>query len=188
MRAGLRLVRRRWHEYNARRALPCAPCRGSLAQLVEHRAFNPLVLGSSPRRPTNISCSLRLRGPPPGRNLHGTNPQLVELRVQIRRGDPCGRPHRTYLLCLVTGRDNAARPLVASPSGPNPHRPRTPRLAAALRAAARRRLLGPSPTVPLFYASPFATAKACFESACRRGSARKSKAVIASALAPSSAA
>ncbi len=26
--------------------------RGSLAQLVEHRAFNPLVLGSNPRRPT----------------------------------------------------------------------------------------------------------------------------------------
>ena len=26
---------------------------GSLAQLVEHRAFNPLVLGSSPRRPTS---------------------------------------------------------------------------------------------------------------------------------------
>ena len=25
---------------------------GSLAQLVEHRAFNPLVLGSNPRRPT----------------------------------------------------------------------------------------------------------------------------------------
>lgn len=25
---------------------------GSLAQLVEHRTFNPLVLGSSPRRPT----------------------------------------------------------------------------------------------------------------------------------------
>ena len=35
---------------------------GSLAQLVEHRAFNPLVLGSSPRRPTS---ALSMRGVPP---------------------------------------------------------------------------------------------------------------------------
>ncbi len=27
--------------------------RGSLAQLVEHRAFNPMVIGSNPIRPTN---------------------------------------------------------------------------------------------------------------------------------------
>ena len=27
---------------------------GSLAQLVEHQAFNLLVLGSNPRRPTNL--------------------------------------------------------------------------------------------------------------------------------------
>ena len=34
-------------------AVLAAPAlRGSLAQLVEHRAFNPLVLGSNPRRPT----------------------------------------------------------------------------------------------------------------------------------------
>ena len=32
----------------------------------------------------------------------------------------------------------------SSPSGPSPHRPRTPRLATALRAVLRRRLLGPS--------------------------------------------
>ena len=47
--------------------------------------------------------------------------------------------------CPEAGRDNAARRL--APSGPSPHRPRTPRLAAAPRAALRRRLLGPSPTV-----------------------------------------
>ena len=40
---------------------PCIQCAalltpGSLAQLVEHRAFNPLVLGSSPRRPTIARC------------------------------------------------------------------------------------------------------------------------------------
>ena len=45
---------------------------GSLAQLVEHRAFNPLVLGSNPRRPTTFffesnlpevnSLSLEVRG------------------------------------------------------------------------------------------------------------------------------
>ena len=27
---------------------------GPLAQMVEHRTFNPVVLGSSPRRPTNL--------------------------------------------------------------------------------------------------------------------------------------
>ena len=75
-----------------------------------------------------------------------------------RGGDPCGRPRRTCRFVrrdgtspslrrfaptlaertgwLDAGRDNAARRLVASPSGPSPHRPRTPRLAAALRAAA----------------------------------------------------
>ena len=36
--------------YNARRSR----IEGSLAQLVEHRTFNPLVLGSNPRRPTII--------------------------------------------------------------------------------------------------------------------------------------
>ena len=37
-----------------------APC-GSLAQLVEHRAFNPMVIGSNPIRPT-----INLRGSFPG--------------------------------------------------------------------------------------------------------------------------
>ena len=43
-------------EYNS----PRSRILGSLAQLVEHRAFNPLVLGSNPRRPTifpNLSTS-----------------------------------------------------------------------------------------------------------------------------------
>src|SRR4030095_3946501 len=34
---------------------------GSLAQLVEQRTLNPLVRGSSPRRPTNFSPVLRSR-------------------------------------------------------------------------------------------------------------------------------
>ena len=62
-----------------------------------------------------------------------------------RRGDPCGRPLVGHAGTWTTGRDNAARPLVASPSGPSPHRPRGLRLATA--PVLRRSPLGPSPTV-----------------------------------------
>ncbi len=43
------VVYNKGHVYNARLQEIFL---GSLAQLVEHRAFNPLVLGSNPRRPT----------------------------------------------------------------------------------------------------------------------------------------
>ena len=48
---------------------------GSLAQLVEHRAFNPLVLGSNPRRPTNTYApSIRRFGyPDPGVPVRATS-------------------------------------------------------------------------------------------------------------------
>ena len=60
--------------------------------------------------------------------------------LKPRRGGACPRPRRMLSLRRKTGRDNAARRLARarkgahSPSGPTPHRPRTPRLAAALRA------------------------------------------------------
>ena len=36
---------------------------GTLAQLVEHRAFNPLVVGSIPTRPTRHSICLLFKTP-----------------------------------------------------------------------------------------------------------------------------
>lgn len=34
--------------------------RGSLAQLVEHRAFNPCVAGSNPARPTHLYMAINI--------------------------------------------------------------------------------------------------------------------------------
>ena len=47
-----------------RRISPTIPplLRGSLAQLVEHRTFNPMVVGSNPTRPTIFSIFLSFFG------------------------------------------------------------------------------------------------------------------------------
>src|SRR6185369_10465861 len=80
---------------------------GSLAQLAEHRAFNPQVLGSSPRRPTHV-VGAKYRWPAGQSRAelrHRRPPNMAETAPRRGRWDQGARVERWSARAVSGARD-----------------------------------------------------------------------------------